>query len=78
MAAVTTLRNNSATAMFRSGDLPVMRVITTERPSMPATVTAVQTRNTGHPDKRTNHSVQLTGESSLSLRGRSESSQAAC
>jgi hypothetical protein len=46
--------------MLRSAERPVILVITTERPSMPTTVTAVQARKTGHPDSRTNQSVQLT------------------
>ena len=60
MLAVTTVRKTNATNILRTADWPVILVMTTDRPSMPATVTAVQTRKTGHPDRRTNQSVQLT------------------
>ena len=56
-----TVRNTSATTIFHSAERPVILVMTTERPSMPTTVTAVQARKTGHPDNSTNQSVQLTG-----------------
>ena len=60
MVAVTTVKKISPTIIERNADCADILVMTTESPSMPATVTATQTRNTGHPDNRTNHSVQLT------------------
>ena len=59
MLAVTTARNTSATTIERIAGCPDILVMTTERPSIAATVTAAQTRKTGHPDSRTNQSVQL-------------------
>jgi len=61
MLALTMVRNRSATTILRRADRPVILVMTTERPSMATTVTAVQARKTGHPDNSTNQSVQLTG-----------------